>query len=379
VTVRLSPVLRDMAAYPFARLAATKQRLLAEGVDLIDFGTGEPREETPAFIRDALRAGVTSLSTYPLAEGLPELREAIAEWAARRFGARLDPDTEIVPTLGSKEAIFHLAQVLDGELVAVPAPAYPVYDRGALFAGKQVLPLPLRDENGFLPELDDVPWDRVALLWLNYPNNPTAATAPLDFYARAAALARRHGFVVASDEAYSELYFGAEPPASALQLDDLGNVVVLNTLSKRSSMPGYRAGFVAGDPELVAALKRYRPNVGVAPPEFVQRAAVAAWRDEDHVAAVRERYRAKRDIVAPAFAAAGLHHAGGDATFFLWLDAGEDADALAADLLARGIVLAPGSFFGPAGAGFLRLALVPTPEECERAAERLTGWRAARR
>jgi acetylornithine aminotransferase len=144
-------------------------------------------------------------------------------------------------------------------------------------------------------------------------------------------------------------------------------------------MPGYRAGFVAGDPELVAALKRYRPNVGVAPPEFVQRAAVTAWRDEDHVAAVRERYRAKRDIVAPAFAAAGLHHVGGDATFFLWLDAGEDADALAADLLARGIVLAPGSFFGPAGAGFLRLALVPTPEECERAAERLTGWRAARR
>jgi succinyldiaminopimelate transaminase len=379
VTVRLSPVLRDMAAYPFAELAATKRRLLDEGVDLIDFGAGEPREETPAFIRDALRAGLTALSTYPLAEGLPELREAIAEWAARRFGAQLDPDTEIVPTLGSKEAIFHLAQVLDGELVAVPAPAYPVYGRGALFAGKQVLPLPLRAENGFLPELDGVPWERVALLWLNYPNNPTAATAPLEFYARAAELARRHGFVLASDEAYSELYFGADPPASALELDDLATVVVLNTLSKRSSMPGYRAGFVAGDRDLVAALKRYRPNVGVAPPEFVQRAAVAAWRDEEHVAAVRERYRAKRDIVAPAFAAAGLRHAGGDATFFLWLDAGEDADALAGELLAQGIVLAPGSFFGPAGAGFLRLALVPTPEECARAAERLTGWRAERR
>jgi succinyldiaminopimelate transaminase len=379
VTVRLSPVLAGMQAYPFARLAETKRRLLAEGVDLIDFGAGEPREATPAFIRHALQAALEPLSTYPLADGLPELRAAIAQWVGRRFGAPLDPDTEVVPSFGSKEAIFHLALVLDGECVAVPAPAYPVYERGALFAGKQVLPLALRPENDFLPELDGVDWDRVALLWLNYPNNPTAATAPLSLFERAAELAREHGFVLASDEAYSEVYFGAEPPASALQLADRTNVAVFNTLSKRSSMPGYRSGFVAGDPALIAALKRYRPNVGVAPPEFVQRAAIAAWGDEAHVADVRERYRAKRDILVPALEAAGLRHAGGDATFFLWLEAGADADAVAADLLSQGIVVAPGSFFGPAGAGFLRLALVPTPEDCARAAERLTGWRAARR
>jgi acetylornithine aminotransferase len=379
VTLRLSPVLGGMAAYPFARLAETKRRLLAEGADLIDFGAGEPREETPAFIREALVAALDPLSTYPLADGLPELRAAIAAWAGRRFGAPLDPDTEIVPSFGSKEAIFHLALVLDGEYVAVPAPAYPVYERGALFAGKQVLPLPLLAENDFLPDLEAVPWERVALLWLNYPNNPTAASAPLALFARAAELARQHGFVVASDEAYSEIYFGAEPPASALQLSERENVAVFNTLSKRSSMPGYRSGFVAGDPDLIAALKRYRPNVGVAPPEFVQRAAIAAWGDEAHVEEVRERYRAKRDILLPALEAAGLRHAGGDATFFLWLDAGGDADAVAAELLDIGIVVAPGSFFGPAGAGFLRLALVPTPEECARAAERLTGWRAGRR
>ncbi|HEY7073890.1 MAG TPA: aminotransferase class I/II-fold pyridoxal phosphate-dependent enzyme, partial [Solirubrobacteraceae bacterium] len=353
--------------------------LLAEGADLIDFGAGEPREETPAFIRDALKAALDPLSTYPPADGLPELRGAIAAWAGRRFGAPLDPDTEVVPSFGSKEAIFHLALVLDGECVAVPAPAYPVYERGALFAGKQVLPLPLLAENDFLPDLEAVPWERVALLWLNYPNNPTAASAPLALFARAAELARQHGFVVASDEAYSEIYFGAEPPASALQLSERENVAVFNTLSKRSSMPGYRSGFVAGDPDLIAALKRYRPNVGVAPPEFVQRAATAAWGDEAHVEEVRERYRAKRDILLPALEAAGLRHAGGDATFFLWLDAGGDADAVAAELLDIGIVVAPGSFFGPAGAGFLRLALVPTPEECARAAERLTGWRAGRR
>jgi succinyldiaminopimelate transaminase len=382
VTLRLSPVLRGLDAYPFARLAETKRRLLAEGVDLIDFGAGEPREETPAFIREALKTALPALSTYPVNDGLPELRAAIADWVGRRFGAPLDPATEVVPSFGSKEAIFHLAQLLDGDLVAVPAPAYPVYERGALFAGKEVLALPLRPEAAFLPDLDAIDaatWDRVALLWLNYPNNPTAATAPLGLYERAAELARRHGFVVASDEAYSELYFGADPPESALQLEDRAHVAVFNTLSKRSSMPGYRSGFVAGDPTLIAALKRYRPNVGVAPPEFVQRAAIAAWGDDDHVGAVRERYRAKRDIILPAVEAAGMRNVGGDATFFLWLDAGGDADAVAAELLERGVVLAPGTFFGPVGAGFLRLALVPTPEECRRAADRLTDWRAGRR
>jgi succinyldiaminopimelate transaminase len=372
--MRIAPAFTGLETYPFVRLAHAKRRLLAAGVDLIDFGIGEPREETPEFIRDALVAGLDPLSTYPQAEGLPELRAAIAAWTARRFGAALDPDTQVLPTMGSKEAIFHLAQVLGGGSVAIPAPAYPVYERGALFAGKRVLELPLREETGFLPDLEAVPaatWRDVAVLWLNYPNNPTAATAPLSLYERAAELAREHGFVVASDEAYSEIYFGDEPPASALELADLSGVAVFNTLSKRSSMPGYRSGFVAGDRELIALLKRYRPNVGVAPQEFVQRAAVAAWGDERHVEHVRGSYRAKRDALLGVLEGAGLRSAGGEATFFLWLDAGPGADALAERLLAAGIVLAPGSFFGPAGAGYLRLALVPTLAECERAAERL--------
>ena len=371
--MKLSPALTGMRTYPFVRLDEIKRKLAADGVDLIDFGVGEPREETPAFIREALIAAVEPLSTYPAAVGLPELRAAIAEWTGRRFGVALDPDTQVLPTLGSKEAIFHMAQVLGGELVAVPAPAYPVYERGALFAGKRVLELPLREDGGFLPDLDAVApstWRDVALLWLNYPNNPTAATAPLALYERAAELAREHGFVVAADEAYSEIYFG-EPPVSALQLPDLRGVVAFNTLSKRSSMPGYRSGFVAGDPELIALLKRYRPNVGVAPQAFVQRAAAAAWRDEAHVEAVRHAYRRKRDLLLPVLEARGLRNAGGDATFFLWLDAGPQADMLAERMLDEGIVVAPGSFFGPAGAGYLRLALVPTFAGCERAAEKL--------
>jgi succinyldiaminopimelate transaminase len=372
--VKLAPALTGMGTYPFVRLAEEKQRLLAAGVDLIDFGMGEPREETPAFIREALAAAVGPLSTYPTAEGLPELREAVAAWVQRRFGTGLNAKTQILPTLGSKEAIFHLVPVLGGSRVVTPSPAYPVYERAAAFAGREVVTLPLAEEHGFLPDLASVPdstWRETAVLWLNYPNNPTAATASLELLEHAAALAREHDFVVASDEAYSELYFGSTPPVSALELADLRNVAVFNTLSKRSSMPGYRSGFVAGDPELITLLKRYRPNVGVAPQAFVQRAAIAAWGDEAHVEAVRATYRAKRDVLLPVLEDHGLRSAGGDATFFLWLDAGPQADLLAARLLEAGIVLAPGSFFGDAGRGYLRLALVPTLAECERAAGRL--------
>lgn len=357
-----SPILASLASYPFTRLAEARRGLVERGVHVIDFGIGEPREETPAFIREALAAAIDPQSTYPVAEGLEGLRDAIAAWVGRRFEVGLDPGTQVIPTLGSKEAIFHLAQVVGGDAVAVTTPGYPVAARGARFAGREVVEVPLGPD--WLPDLDALPWERLGILWLNYPANPTAAVAPLAFYDRAAELCQAHDVVLASDEAYSEIYFG-DPPPSALQVSSLRNVAVFNTLSKRSSMPGYRSGFVAGDPEIVAALKRYRPNVGVAPQEFVQRAAIAAWGDEHHVAEVRALYRAKRDVLVPALERVGLRHTGGDATFFLWLE-GEDPG-----LLDLGIVLAPGEFFGPGGEGHLRLALVPTLAECERAAELL--------
>jgi aspartate/methionine/tyrosine aminotransferase len=360
--VKPAPVLAGLESYPFTRLTEAKRRLAAAGIAVIDFGVGEPREETPAFIRAALADAIEPRSTYPLAEGLPELREAVARWLHARFATQVDPDTQVIPTLGSKEAIFHLAQVVGGD-VAVTTPGYPVPERGARFAGRDVVRAPLGRD--WLPDLEALPWERLGLLWLNYPNNPTAAVAPPAFYARAAELCRRHDVVLASDEAYSEIYFGA-PPASAIEMGDLRNLVVLNTLSKRSSMPGFRSGFMAGDPEVIAALRRYRPNVGVAPQAFVQRAAVAAWGDEGHVAAVRDLYRAKRDVLLAPLEALGLRHVGGDATFFLWLAGAEPG--LHACLLERGVVLTPGEYFGPGGEGHLRLALVPTLEECERAA-----------
>jgi succinyldiaminopimelate transaminase len=374
--VPISPVLERQTTYPFVRLNEAARRVEARGVEVIDFGTGDPREATDPLIRQALVDGLRERMGYPLAQGLPELREAIAGWAGRRFGVQLDPDTEVIPTLGSKEAIFSLAQVVvdleaGKDTVAYTEPGYPVYERGALFAHARPLALPLHERHGFLPDLDAIDeetWSRLAVLWVNYPNNPTCATAPLDFYERAAELAREHSFVFSSDEAYTELWF-EEPPASALQLADLTNVAVFNTLSKRSSMTGYRSGFVAGDPALVGALKAFRPTVGTAPQEFVQRASVVAWGDEAHVERTRALYGRKRELFLDLFRRKGVRVAGSEATMYLWLEVpgAESSEAFAERLLERGVLVAPGSYLGAAGEGYFRLALVPSEEECARA------------
>ena len=374
----VSPILERQTTYPFVRLNEAAQRVRERGLEVIDFGTGDPREPTDPKIRQALVDGLRDRMGYPAAIGLPELRQAIAGWAGRRFGTALDPETEIVPTLGSKEAIFSFALAVvdtDGarDTVAFTDPGYPVYERGARFARARPLALPLREEHGFLPDLDaidDETWARLAVFWINYPNNPTGATAPLAFYEQLAAHAREHGFVVASDEAYTELW-SEEPPVSALQLADRTNVVVFNTLSKRSSMTGYRSGFVAGDPALIGALKAFRPTIGTAPQEFVQRASVVAWGDEDHVAETRKRYGRKRELFLGLFQRKGIRIAGSEATMYLWVAVpdGESSESFAERLLEHGVLVAPGSYLGSAGEGYFRVALVPAEEECARAVE----------
>jgi len=377
--VHLSPAIRAVEPYPFEELDRRKREALEAGRTVIDFGVGDPREVTPAFIREALAAGVEPVSSYPRAAGLPELREAVAGWVSRRFDVGLDPDSEILPLLGSKELVFSLAQALVDPaggrgLAVVTAPGYTIPERGARYAGGEVMRLPLTEGNGFLPDLDAVrpaTWSRTAVLWLNYPNNPTGAVAPLAYLERAAELARHHGFLLASDEAYSELWFEGGPPPSALQTGDLTNVLAINTLSKRSSMTGYRSGFAAGDRELVAALKALRPSAGVTPQGFVQRASVAAWDDEAHVEEHRARYAAKRAVFLELFAERGVDVAGSEATFYLWVKvpAGRPSLDWAIELLERGgLVVAPGSFFGPEGEGYARMAMVPTLEDCQRAA-----------
>ena len=376
--MRLSPVLESQGTYPFVRLEQAKRRKAAAGMPLIDLGLGDPREATDPLIRAALVEALGETSSYPKAEGLPELREALARWCNRRFGVQLDPETELIPTYGSKEAIFSFAQVIldpggERSLVVTTEPGYPVPERGARFAGAEVLALPLLEERGFLPDveaLDAATLARIALVWVNYPNNPTGAVAPLRFYERLAELAAEHGFLIASDEAYSELWFDQAPP-SALQVADRSHVVVFNTLSKRSSMTGYRSGFVAATPEVIGALRAYRPNVGTAPQEFVQRASIVAWSDEAHVERTRETYRRKRALFLAAFARAGIEVAGSEATLYLWVRVpeGESSEGLAERLLDHGVVAAPGSYLGEHGEGYVRLALVPSEADCARAAE----------
>lgn len=372
------------ATYPFVELERRKAAAAARGVEVLDLSIGDPREETPAFIVGALREGVPSRSSYPTVAGRPELRRAIAGWVGRRFGARLDPDTQVLPANGSKEAVFnvHLALV-DPEgprrRVVIPAPAYPVYGRATVFAGGIPVPLPLTEAGGWLPDLDAVPaatWDETAILWLNYPHNPTGAVAPRALYEKALALAARHGFCVASDEAYSELTFGS--PATSVLAVGTANALAFHTLSKRSAMTGFRSGFVAGDPALVATFRALRPSLGVATPEFVQRAAEAAWADEAHVADMRRAFAVKRDDALAFFsgpgAAAGFRVVPNEATFYLWVAVPPGTtSAVVADrwLDQAGVAVVPGEAMGPTGEGYLRIALVPTAVECRAAWERL--------
>ena len=373
--MHVSPVLSEQGTYPFVRIERAKREAAAAGIEILDFGQGDPREPTDPAIRQALVDALAERMGYPKAEGLPELRQAIARWCERRFGVRLDPDAEVIPTYGSKEAIFSFAQLMldpdsPKDTVVVTEPGYPVPARGAAFAGARVEALPLLESNGFLPDLDQVEdWDRIALFWVNYPNNPTGATAPLGYYEDLAERARTHDFVLCSDEAYSELWFD-EPPRSALELTDRTNVAVFQTLSKRSSMTGYRSGFVAGPGEIVAALRTYRPSTGAAPQEFVQRASVVAWSDEEHVKRTRDAYRQKREVLLPVLERKGWRVAASGATMYLWVEVpgDETSEECAERLLRHGVVVAPGAYLGESGEGYVRIALVPTLAECERAA-----------
>lgn len=362
-----------LAAFGEDAAAAMRELGLGPG-DVIDLGLGDSAEPVAPVIREALIAGVGERTGYPTVAGLPELRQAVAAWSRRRFGAELDPDTEVLPTQGSKEAVFSLAQVVrepGRDLVAFTTPGYAIPDRGARVAGLEPLALPLTEQNGFLPDLDAIPWERLAILWLNYPNNPTGAVAPREFYAEAAARCREAGAVLGSDEAYDELYWG-EPPASALELHSLARTLVFHSLSKRSGLTGYRTGFVAGDAGLIGLLRKYRSMAGQAPTVFVQKAAVAAWEDEDHVVERRAVIGRKREILRAALERAGFALAGSEAGLFLWARSPDgDGDAAARRLLARGVVVVPGRYFGAGGEAFVRVAPAPEEDACREAARRI--------
>jgi succinyldiaminopimelate transaminase len=375
--MRTNPVLDELGAYPITEIQDTARRMRDAGERLIDFSIGDPREPTPEFIRQRLKDTVPTVTQYPQTTGLAALREAISGYCHRRYGATIDPTTQVMPASGAKEAIFSTPFAFvapgAGEVVAWGTPTYPVYERGARFAGAEVLPIVLGGD--FVLRVDDVPdeaWERLRLLWICTPHNPTGAITSRQDLETLYARCRETDTLLLSDEAYSDTY-GTEVPTGILEVAGPGSpgVVAYLSCSKRSGMTGYRSGAMVGDPEAIEALRRLRSSVGVASPEFVQEAAAAAWSDDDHAAERRGIFGAKRRVLREGFEAAGLEVVGSKAGLYLWMKVDDDMEATER-LLAAGVVVSPGRAFGPGGEGYVRLALVPTVEDCAEAVEVVT-------
>jgi acetylornithine aminotransferase len=370
----LNPLLPRLAGYMQEKANALRETAQRSGKPVYDFGIGDPREPTPGFIRKALRDAVPEVSQYPSIAGTPALRRAVAGYLQRRFALPLDPDREILPCAGAKEALFHLplcAASPDRPLCWYPDPAYPVYERAVLFAGATPRTYPLRAERGFLPDLDAIAaedWQRTSLWFDCYPHNPTGASAPRAHHEKLARLAKEHGFLVVCDEPYVDLYVG-EAPHSALQVSR-ENLIAIHSLSKRSGMTGYRSGFIAGDPGIIGWLREARANFGVASQDFIQQAAIAAWSDDAHVAERRRTFADKRQVLLAHLRRLGLE-VGGEGAFYLWVrvPSGETSEGYAARLAGRNILVVPGTQFGQEGTGYIRLAMVPRLEDCRAATE----------
>ena len=402
----MNPLLSSLHPYPFERWRELTQGVVPNpALAPVSLGIGEPKHATPALIEAALMQALPALSTYPATAGEPALREAIAGWVQRRYGVALNPGTQLLPVNGSREALFALAQtVLDptrpGCTVVCPNPFYQIYEGAALLAGAQTVFVPSDPElakfGNFAPDwssVDDATWARTQLLYVCSPGNPTGAVMPLSEWQQLFALSDRHGFVIASDECYSEIYFGNDAPlgglqaAQALGRGDFKNLIALTSLSKRSNVPGLRSGFVAGDAAIIKAFLLYRTYHGSAMGGMVQRASIAAWNDEAHVVANRAMYRAKFEAVMPLLSPV-LDVQWPDAAFYLW--AGLPADGPRDDiewslgLLAQyNVTVLPGSLLArtvagqkPAnpGAGRIRMALVAPLDDCLEAARRIVAY-----
>jgi succinyldiaminopimelate transaminase len=349
--------------------AAALARRHPDGV--VDLSVGTPVDGTPAVVREALAAAADAPG-YPTTHGLPTLREAVVDWFARRRSAPgLEPDA-VLPTIGSKELVALLPSLLElgpGDVVVHPRIAYPTYDVGARLAGATPVPADATTQLG--P-------GKVALVWLNSPSNPTGRVLGVEHLAKVVAWARARGAVVASDECYAELGWGPDPVPSILDPRVSGGstdgLLALYSLSKRSNLAGYRAAFAAGDPRLVRRILQVRKHAGLMVPAPVQAAMTVALRDDAHVVEQRERYRRRREMLLSGLRGAGLVHDGGEAGLYLWVrpdGRGMSSEALVGALATRGLLVAPGTFYGPAGEGHVRMALTATDERIAAAAERL--------
>lgn len=375
--------LRQLPPYLFAEIDKKKKAAIAAGRDVINLGVGDPDKPTPEPIVRSLQQHVEnpSFHQYALDQGSPELRRSIASFFSRRYGVDLDPETEILPTIGSKEALAHfpLAVINPGDVGLVPDPRYPVYRSAVQFAGGEPFIMPLEPGLGFRPDLDAVPadvWKRARLMFLNYPNNPTAGSADLPFFEKVVALAREHGFVVAQDAAYSEVYFD-EPPPSILQVPGAKEVAVeFHSLSKTFNMTGWRVGFAVGGAPLVSALGQVKANSDSGIFTAVQMAAVTALDQYETITPpIRALYKERRDVLVSGLKNLGWNVPTPAATFYVWIPcpAGYDSTSTCSKLLDEAnLVTTPGLGFGDAGNGFFRMALTVDSPRLEEAVARIS-------
>jgi succinyldiaminopimelate transaminase len=368
--------------YPHDRLADLKDIAAAVAGGLVDCSVGTPVDPMPEVAVRALADAAAGATGYPATIGSAPYREAATAWIARRFGCTVTAD-EVVACIGTKELVASLPRALSlrdpsRDVVLYPAASYPTYEMGALLAGLRAVPVPVDDSWHLdLTQVADADAERALLLWLNDPSNPTGTGATPSEMIEAVQWARGRGIIVASDECYAEFTYddagNPAPPVTALSAGNDG-VLAVHSLSKRSNMAGLRAGFVAGDGDLVAYLGEIRKHGGLMSPAPVQAAAVAALGDDDHVREQQVRYARRRAVALPALAARDLVHDGGPSTFYLWLrtaDGPSDGWAITADLAKTGLLVAPGEFYGVAGARHARLALTVTDDALAVACERL--------
>jgi LL-diaminopimelate aminotransferase len=381
--IEFSARLRALPGYPLAEIPAIKRRLIQSGMDVIDLGAGDNDTPPPAVAVEALREALAdpAYSKYGFQQGLPAFRAAASQWVERRFGVRFDPAAETLPLIGSKEGLSHLphAVVNPGDVTIVPEPGYQAYVGGSLLAGAEPYIVPLRPENGFLLDLERIPeavLRRARLAFVNYPNNPTAAVATMEYLERTVAVCRRYDILLAYDNAYCDLTFDGYRAPSVFEIPDAGDVAVeFFSLSKSFSMTGWRLGFAVGRPELIGALTRVKSYVDTGPFLAVQKAGAAALdRAEELVEPVRLELERRRDAAVAALRVAGFALEAPKAAMYLWiaLPSGVSSAAFATRALEEtGALVLPGSAFGPAGEGFFRIALTVGAERLRDAAGRL--------
>ena len=383
--MRLANRIEQLPPYLFVEISKKIAAKRAEGIDVVTFAIGDPDIPTPDHILARLwkEAQVPANHRYPESEGLPEFRRAIAGWYNRRFGLTLDPDTEVLPLIGSKEGIGHMALCLidPGETALVPDPGYPVYAVGTMFAGGESYWMPLLEENGYLPDLDAIPEEvaqRARVLWINYPNNPTGAVADLDFYQKLSAFAAKYDIAVCHDGPYSEIAFDGYRPVSFLQAKGAMDVgIEFHSLSKSYNMTGWRVGMAVGNAKLINALMRVKSNLDSGICQAIQYAAIEALEGpqdciQDNVAA----YQRRRDKLVAALSSAGLHVMPPKASLYVWarVPRGYTSAEMAAKLIDEvAVVVTPGSGYGRHGEGYIRLSLTIPDADLDKGTERLAG------